>query len=752
MTGRNGRVVTLVLVALLVLHGTVSAQTLRDDELHLFAFLQNVLPGYPSPFNFSVPTCQWAGLYCIGLGLQQRVYRLSFRGLGLNGTIPYQTLGALTALTVLDLSDNFLTGEIPYDIYTLPNLVQLGLSNNRLTGPLPQWVTLHQLQNFDLSGNLLSGLIPDTFGYNLKSLYLLDLHGNNFSGPMPTLYNSKFLNYLDVSKNQFTGGVPHETFLIQDLALLNVSRNLLSGPLPTELNWLWKIRTLDLSENNFQGAIPDLYNLGQLRGFNASSNSLNGSLPYNLTRLPYLRSLDVHNNFLSGSLPPLPWGMSSDKIRYLDCSNNYFSGSIPSGLLASENLAVVRLGSNQFSGPIPTNLTSQMQEMDLSSNQFNGSIPWGSITELHALEHLSLAQNWFVEGELLPSLSQMVNLTFLNLSSCNINGSIPDSVGDLQSLVQLDLSHNQVTGNIPKNFSRTTNVTSLDLSHNNLTGEIPPELVSLSKLSRLDLSFNNLSGEVPSANQWRFFSNSSFEGNSLLCGIVVNKACPSPVSPSPSTPALVPPSLAPETPVIVPSILHQHPSNGVGAGAIVGIVIGLSLALCAFLITYIVFHKRYKYKKTRARKEISSNLTGPVTFEADPCAWASQVPHPASIPVIMFEKPLLDLTFADLLQATSKFHKNSQIADGRYGPSFKGVLPGGFQIVVMVLYDGGPANELEKAAQLEALGKIRHENLVSLVGYCLVGEERLLVYEFMENGDVHQRLHDSLEGRTLHKE
>lgn len=184
-----------------------------------------------------------------------------------------------------------------------------------------------------------------------------------------------------------------------------------------------------------------------------------------------------------------------------------------------------------------------------------------------------------------------------------------------------------------------------------------------------------------------------------------------------------------------------------GAGTIVGMAVGLSLALLALLITYIAFHKKHKkFTKTRTRKENSSYLTGPVTFEADPCAWASQVQQPASIPVIMFEKPLLNLTFADLLQATNKFHRDSQIADGRYGPTFKGTLPGGFQIVVKVLYDGGPANELEKAAQLEALGKIRHENLVSLIGYCLVGEERLLVYKFMENGDVNQRLHDSLEG------
>lgn len=532
-------------------------------------------------------------------------------------------------------------------------------------------------------------------------------------------------------------------FSILELGFLNVSRNLLSGPIPFELNWLWKMRVFDLSANNFQGPIPDLYNFGQLTGFSAGMNNLNGSLPYNLTRLPSLQSLDLHDNFLSGTLPTIV-----SPITFLDLRNNQFSGGISGDVLASGKI-VVRLAGNQFMGSIPTNVSSQIQEMDFGSNLLNGSIPWSSIAGLSALKYLNLARNGF-DSEALPSFSKMVNLNLLNLSSCNVFGAIPDSVGDLQSLVQLDLSHNMVSGNIPTNLSRTTNLTSLDMSHNNLTGEIPRELASLASLSRVDLSFNNLSGEVPSENQWRFFSNSSFEGNALLCGVVLNKLClevaPPVSAPAPAAAALPPPFVTPETPMIVPPILHRHVPRGVPPGTVAGIVIGLALALCACFITLIVFRKQGKYKKSKTRKKDFSYLTGPVTFEADPCAWASQVPQPASIPVIMFEKPLLNLTFADLLQATSKFHKDSQIADGRYGPTFKGSLPGGFQIVVKVLYDGGPANELEKAAQLEALGKIRHENLVSLVGYCLVGEERLLVYEFMENGDLHQHLHDSLEG------
>jgi Leucine-rich repeat (LRR) protein len=762
MTGFSGRDTALLLVALVFLHG-VSAQTLRDDEQHLFAFLENVLPENSSLFNSSVPVCDWEGLSCIGLGAQRRIFRVTLGGMQLNGSIPWGTVGALSSLAVLDLSNNSLSGDIPYDVFKLSSLMYLRLSNNKFTGSLPWAVsTLYQLMELDLAGNLLSGTIPRTVG-ELGSLKFLDLHDNNFTGPMPALTHTKYLRYLDLSSNKISGTVPVETFQNPEMLLLNLSRNSLTGDIPSELNWLWKIRIVDLSENLFQGSIPNLPNLVALRLFFVHSNGLNGSFPYNVTRLPNLNSLSVANNKLTGPLPPLPWG--DDTMQVLDCRNNSLSGRIPPGLLASSNLTIVRLGNNAFSGAIPTNLTDQLEELDLhsnnftgqmpwtlprlgllkkldlSSNQLNGSVQWGVTSERSSLQYLSLAQNQFNEGPLPETFTQMVNLVYLNLSSCNLNGEIPGSVGELRSLVQLDMSHNSFTGGIPPSLARITNLTSLDLSYNYLTGNIPQELVSLKYLSSLNLSFNNLSGEIP---QWSSFSDSSFLGNPLLCGLVVNRACPL-FSPRP------PPLPVAPAPMMTTQVPPAPRSKDLTTSAIVGITLGLSLVCLAALFTFVLFHQR-RYKK--APSTATGYVTNPVAFEADPSAWAAQIPQPASIPVIMFEKPLLNLTFADLVHATNKFHSDSQLPDGRYGPSFKGVLPGGFQIVVKVLYDGGPCNELEKAAQLEALGKIRHENLVSLVGYCLVAGERLLVYEFMENGDVYQRLHDPSEGikfRTFSK-
>lgn len=326
MTGLKGRApLRLYLLLVTLIFAGVSAQTLQDDEQHFIAFLENVLPNYTLIYNSSVPTCEWKGLMCIGLGAQQRIYRLSLGGLQLSGSIPYGSLGALSALTVLDLSNNNLSGNIPYDVWQLRNLMRLALAGNSFTGTVPWTVNgLTQLQELDLGSNRFGGELPRSLG-DLWSLKVLDLHGNNFTGPIPPLVNNKNLQYLDLSSNGIAGILPIETFWCQELLTLNLSRNLLSGALPSELNRLSKLRSLDLSENEIEGQIPDLSNLGQLRLFNASSNRLSGDFPFNVTKLPFIQSISVANNSLWGSL----WGMSTDIVNLvvLDVANNFMSGS-----------------------------------------------------------------------------------------------------------------------------------------------------------------------------------------------------------------------------------------------------------------------------------------------------------------------------------------------------------------------------------------------------------------------------------------
>jgi Leucine-rich repeat (LRR) protein len=746
-----GQVTAWLLLMLILLQG-VAAQT--PDETNLFKFLETAQPDFRSVYNTSVSACEWAGVVTcnVGLGAQRKISALDFSGRGLNGTILPGTLGLLNALTSLDLSDNILTGDIPLDIFNLSSLTNLRLANNKLTGGLSPLVSkLPQLVALDLSLNVLSGPLPLMLGA-LPFLSFLDLHSNSFNGTIPVFTNPGRLRHLDLSSNQLSGEVPWAFDKLSELVFFNLSSNLLTRPISWQFQKLIALQVLDISENDFEGPIPSFANLQELTTVSLSSNRFNGSMPESLTGLPHLQSLSLANNMLIGPLPTL-----SPSISFLDCSNNFLNGSIPGGVFASAvNLLVVRLARNNFTGALPTGFSDKIQELDFQSNSFGGSIPEG-IAALPALEKLELsgnqlgggipwdfvglstmryvglARNLFVEGVLPNASIRMVNISYLNLSFCNLGGPILDSFAALGSLVHLDLSHNHLNGSIPAGFSGSTVLESMDLSFNNLTGAIPPELTSLPVLAQVDFSYNNLSGEIPSSNSWDNFNSAAFQGNPQLCGHVLKKVCPG------SSPA---PTISRD-----PHWRHHHfRGQHLRVGAIIGILIGSIVSCCGFLAVLLLLLKRQPRKL--AAKDVSKYLSSklPVTFEADPSTWAVQVPSAGSIPVIMFEKPLLNLTFADLLQATDNFHKDNQISDGGYGPSYKGTFAGGFQIVVKVLFEGGPANELEKAAQLEALGKIRHPNLVSLVGYCLVGEERLLVYEFMENGDVQRRLHELPEG------
>ncbi|WOG89459.1 hypothetical protein DCAR_0208697 [Daucus carota subsp. sativus] len=95
----------------------------------------------------------------------------------------------------------------------------------------------------------------------------------------------------------------------------------------------------------------------------------------------------------------------------------------------------------------------------------------------------------------------------------------------------------------------------------------------------------------------------------------------------------------------------------------------------------------------------------------------------------------------ELAVATENFSAENLLGEGGFGYVYKGVLPNERKIAVKRLKLGSRQGEREFQAELETISRVHHRHLVSMIGYCIAGTERLLVYEFVENSTLEYHLH-----------
>ncbi|XP_062089337.1 proline-rich receptor-like protein kinase PERK1 [Humulus lupulus] len=256
------------------------------------------------------------------------------------------------------------------------------------------------------------------------------------------------------------------------------------------------------------------------------------------------------------------------------------------------------------------------------------------------------------------------------------------------------------------------------------------------------------------------------------------------------TPPPPPPSLTPtpetglfnSSPPPPPSPENGNLSTGTIVGMIVGIGIGgmsMLVAVCVFYILY----RRYKRKKRR-RHGLESNGGGgapPHPKNGPPGAPAQQpqqsnahvnnklvvfpTPTPPAGVILNYpaasastnsgsEKPLHALTpgmglelsqgtftYEELAKATDGFSPANLLGEGGFGYVHKGVLPSGKVVAIKQLKAGSGQGEREFKAEVEFIGRVHHRHLVSLVGYCSTGIQRMLVYEFVPNSTLEFHLH-----------
>ncbi|KAM7264780.1 hypothetical protein ACFE04_002463 [Oxalis oulophora] len=96
----------------------------------------------------------------------------------------------------------------------------------------------------------------------------------------------------------------------------------------------------------------------------------------------------------------------------------------------------------------------------------------------------------------------------------------------------------------------------------------------------------------------------------------------------------------------------------------------------------------------------------------------------------------LHLDFGTIRGATDNFSDSKKLGQGGFGPVYKGTLTNGQQIAVKRLARNSIQGELEFQTEVKLMSKLRHRNLLRLVGFSMEKEERVLVYEFLPNASL----------------
>ncbi|KAI9386993.1 hypothetical protein POPTR_010G103000v4 [Populus trichocarpa] len=627
--------------------------------------------------------------------------------LGWSGSDPCNWLhvGCLdNRVTRIQIGNQNLQGTLPPELKDLTQLTRFEVMNNQLTGALPSLSGLSFLQVLFLHNNTLSSIPPDFFA-GMTSLTSVYLDYNPFeSWEIPeSLKDASALKEFSANGANVAGKIPEffNSDVFPGMETLHLAFNYFEGGLPL----------------NFSGStIQSLWLNGQ-----KSNSRLNGTISI-LQNMTSLKEIWLQGNHFTGPLPDLS-GMIS--LEDLNLRDNSLTGVVPPSLLNISTLRVVNFTNNKLQGPTPSFARTVDADMIPGTNNFCLDNP-GVACNATVNVLLSVAKNFGYPASLADLWKGNDPCT-----STQAWKGITCGGGDI---LVINLKKAGLSGTISSDFSLISRLQKLILSDNMLTGTIPDELISLSNLALLDVSNNKLSGQIP-----KFRSNVQVEygGNPDIGKINTSYA---------------PPGAPGSTPSGTGGGSDGSGNKNSASGKIVGSVIGAVGVVCVVGLGVFFYSKKQKRsskvqspnmmiihpRRSWDQDEVKITVAGS-SANSGVESFTDSV-GPSDIQVVRTENMVISIQV--LRNVTNNFSEENILGRGGFGTVYKGELHDGTKIAVKRMESGVISEKglAEFMSEIAVLTKVRHRHLVALLGYCLDGNERLLVYEYMPRGTLSSHL------------
>ncbi|XP_040986721.1 probable LRR receptor-like serine/threonine-protein kinase At1g56140 isoform X4 [Juglans microcarpa x Juglans regia] len=703
-------------------------------------------------WKISAPQGQWniSGEPCSGAAIDNT----SFTNMDYNPFIKCKCSynnGTICHILELKVYELDVVGVLPDELWTLSYLTNLDLRQNYLTGPISASIgNLTGLLYLSFGINALSGKLPVELG-KLTELRSLALGFNNFSGPLPfELGNLTKLEQLYFDSSGVSGEIPQTFANLQNLFIMLGSNNELTGRIPNFIgNWS-ALETLRLQGNLFEGSIPPSFS--------------------NLTSLTDLRISDISNGSSS-----LAFIREMKSLAILILRNNNISDSIPANIGVYQSLWQLFLGNNKLNGTLPTLKSGTLLNIDLSYNNLVGSFPsWANEENLQ----LNLVANNFTitssNNSGLPSGLNCLQRNFPCNRGRGIYYNFSINCGGPQ-ISSSDIAYewdNETLGPatyyVTENlrwavsnvgyFAESNNPQYKSSTSSQITNTSDVRLFQTARISASSLRYYGLGLENGNYTVSLRFAETAFQGsfrwNTLgtrlfdiyIQGNLVLKdfniqreangvtfravrkgfkaqvldnyleihlfwagkgtcCIPSVGTYGPSISAIS------VTPDFRPTVGNTPPTRkNDRTGLIVGITVGGLISVLAVFAVLCILQKR---KRRHANK--NEELLG-------------------------IDARLYTFSYSELKTATEDFITSNKLGEGGFGPVYKGTLNDGRAVAVKQLSLASHQGKNQFVAEIATISAVQHRNLVKLHGCCIDGDERLLVYEYLENRSLDQAL------------